>query len=265
MKHVLGSHQHHDSYRKYHGHNSVISGLLGECGLKAFGNRDKSTRPSDSILPHVRSDANIYDKQGASGLEYLTLEYFARPGRNLYSRVSVGYLEAMYGGASAELLWKPVDSRLALGTEINYARQRDFNKQFGFQKYGIVTGHASAYYEFSNGFAGTLDVGRYLAGDWGATLRLDRTFDNGWKLGAFATVTDVSPSDFGEGSFDKGIQLTVPISWFSGRPAQKRIEAVIRPVLRDGGAKLDVRNRLYGLVSDYHDPTLQDQWGRFWR
>jgi hypothetical protein len=239
--------------------------LSGAVRLKAFGNRDQSTRPSTSVLPHVRSDSNIYDQEGASGLEYLTVEYFARPGRNLYSRVSVGYLEAMYGGASAELLWKPVDSRLALGAEINYARQRDFNKQFGFQSYGIVTGHASAYYDFANGFEGTLDVGRYLAGDWGATMRLDRTFDNGWKLGAFATVTDVSASDFGEGSFDKGIQLTVPLSWFSGHPTQRGSDAIIRPVLRDGGARLNVRNRLNGLVSEYHDPALQGQWGRFWR
>jgi len=39
MKHVLGSHQHNDLYRKYHGHDSVISGLLGECGVKLLGQR----------------------------------------------------------------------------------------------------------------------------------------------------------------------------------------------------------------------------------
>ena len=128
-----------------------------------------------------------------------------------------------------------------------------------------MTGHASAYYDFGNDFEGAVDVGRYLAGDWGTTLRLDRTFANGWRVGAFATVTDVSAGDFGEGSFDKGIQFTFPLSWFTGSPTQKRVDTVIRPLLRDGGAKLDVRNRLYGLVSGYHDPNLQDQWGRFWR
>jgi hypothetical protein len=103
----------------------------------------------------------------------------------------------MYAGASAELLWKPVDSRLALGVEVNYAQQRDFDQLFGLRDYNIVTGHVSAYYDFGKGYHGQLDVGRYLAGDVGATLSIDREFANGWRLGAFATLTDVTSEDFG--------------------------------------------------------------------
>ena len=46
-------------------------------------------------------------------------------------------------------------------------------------------------------------AGQYLAKDVGATLEVRRTFRNGWQLGAWATMTDVSSEDFGEGSFDK--------------------------------------------------------------
>ncbi len=239
--------------------------LSGGAQIKFFGNRDQSNRVSDSLLPTVRTNANSYAREGASGIDYLTFEYFARPGTNLYSRVSVGYLESMFGGVSAELLWKPVASRLAFGAEVNYARQRDFDRLFGFQDYGVVTGHASAYYAFGNGFEGSVDVGRYLAGDVGATVTLARTFGNGWRVGAFATKTNVSAEEFGEGSFDKGITLSIPLSWFVGQPSQRTLNAVIRPISRDGGARLDVRNRLYGLVNDYHQPELQDQWGQFWR
>ena len=35
MKRAPRSHQHHDLYRKYHDHDSEISELLGECGLRA--------------------------------------------------------------------------------------------------------------------------------------------------------------------------------------------------------------------------------------
>jgi hypothetical protein len=35
MKHIPRSHQHHDLYRKGYGHDSEISGLLGECGFIA--------------------------------------------------------------------------------------------------------------------------------------------------------------------------------------------------------------------------------------
>lgn len=237
----------------------------GAVRLKIAGDLDESMRVSDSVLPHVRSDANIYDREGENGIQYLTLDYFFRPAENLYGRVSAGYLEPMFGGVSGELLWKPVDSRLGLGAELNYARQRDFDKLFGFQDYDVVTGHVSAYYELGGGFDAQLDVGRYLAGDWGATVSLDRTFANGWRIGAFATLTEVSAEEFGEGSFDKGIRITAPISWFTGRPSRSEIATTIRPVQRDGGQRIDIRNRLYPLVRDYHESDLSEEWGRFFR
>lgn len=241
--------------------------ISGSVQAKLIGNQGSATRVSDSTLPHVRSDASVYAANGAVGLDALTLDYLGHPGRDFYTRVSVGYLETMYGGVSAELLWKPVDSRLALGAEVNYVRQRDTDKLLGFGEYdyGVATGHLSAYYAFANGFDVQLDAGRYLAGDWGATLGIDRTFDNGWRVGAFATLTDVPFEQFGEGSFDKGIRLTIPQSWFTGKPTQNSGSMLLRPVLRDGGARLSVRNRLYGLVRGYHEPEMGDQWGRFWR
>lgn len=136
---------------------------------------------------------------------------------------------------------------------------------FGFQDYDVLTGHASVYWELRDGFHAQVDAGRYLAGDWGATLSLDREFDNGWRVGAYATLTDVSPSEFGEGAFDKGIRLTVPLSWFTGQASQKRPTATIRPVLRDGGARLNVPDRLYDLVRDAHEPALRNQRAKFWR
>lgn len=238
--------------------------LSGAYRLKLLGNLDESDRVSDSVLPRVRSESNLYDREG-SGLEYLTLDYFARPGEDLYARLSVGYLERMFGGVSGEFLWKPVDSRLGLGVEVNYVQQRDFDRGFGFQDYDVATGHVSAYYDLGRGFEAQVDVGRYLAGDWGTTLSLDRTFANGWSLGAFATFTDVSAEEFGEGSFDKGIRLTAPLSWFTGQPNRTDFSGTIRPVQRDGGARLNVQNRLYPLVRDYHEGELTDEWGRFWR
>ena len=179
--------------------------------------------------------------------------------------VTLGYLEQMYGGVSGEVLWKPVDSRLALGLEVNYAKQRDFNQLLAFRDYDVVTGHASAYYDFGKGFVGQVDVGRYLAGDVGATLALDRYFANGWRVGAYATFTDMPTSVFGEGSFDKGIRLTIPLAFATATPSAKTFTTTLKPLNRDGGARLAVDGRLYELVRDSHQGTLQDRWGRFWR
>ncbi len=240
----------------------VLSGAIRK---KVAGNLDTVTRNSNSVLPHVRSDFNLYDKQGDPAIEHATAEYFFRLAPDLYGRISAGYLERMYGGLSTELLWKPVDSRLALGLELNAVRQRDFDQMLGFRAYGVVTGHASAYWDIGNGFFAQVDVGRYLAGDYGATFTLDRVFDNGWKVGAFFTLTNVSFTDFGEGSFDKGLRFTIPVSWLTGRDSPKVLSSVMRPLTRDGGARLELRNRLYGLLEDYQGDRLKRRWGRFWR
>lgn len=60
---------------------------------KLAGNLDKSQRDSNSILPHVRSDSNKYDANGDPAIENLTLAWYAKPAPNLYSRVTLGYLE----------------------------------------------------------------------------------------------------------------------------------------------------------------------------
>lgn len=239
--------------------------LSGGVSKRLVGNMDSVTRRDPSALPRVRTDYAIYARDGDPSLDFLTLTGYARPGPNLYARMSFGYLEEMYAGASAEVLWKPVDSRLALGAEINYAHQRDFDQLFGLRDYNIVTGHVSAYYDFGNGFHGQLDVGRYLAGDVGATLSLDREFANGWRIGTFATLTDVSPEDFGEGSFDKGFRVTIPLGPSMGTPTRRTANMTIRPLTRDGGARLELQDRLYEQVRDYHSPELEKKWGRFWR
>ena len=240
----------------------ILSGALTK---RVIGNLNTVTRPSNSVIRHVRSDYGLYDNAGDPAIAHLTAEYFFKPRRNLYGRVTFGYLEKMYAGLSAEMLWKPVDSRLALGAELNLVRQRAFNQLLGLQSYSVVMGQASAYWDIGNGYSAQLDVGRYLAGDYGATVTLDRVFDNGWKVGAYFTLTTVSFADFGEGSFDKGLRFTIPVAWMTGRPTTRKNTLIITPITRDGGARLEVRNRLYGLVEDYQGDRLKRRWGRFWR
>lgn len=244
-----------------------------------------------SDLPPVRRFAGLYAAEGSPGIRHLTLTHYGRPGADLYSRVSLGYLEPMFGGVSAELLYKPVDRRWAIGAEINHVAQRDVDMLLGFgdycrardgidycespddgddirdvaEDYRVTTGHLSFYYDFDNGFHGQVDVGRYLAGDWGATFSVDREFENGWRVGAYATFTDVSFEEFGEGSFDKGIRVTLPFDFILGTPTRRQADTTLASLSRDGGARLDVEGRLYDTVRDGHVPVLADSWGRFWR
>jgi hypothetical protein len=243
---------------------NVAPGLVayGAVTKKLVGNLAKSDRNSNSVLPHVRSDYNLYDKHGDPALEKLAVAYYAHLGPDLFGRVTLGSLERMYGGISTELLWQHPGNRLALGAELDYARQRDYNIGLGFRHYGVVTGFVSAYYRFNRGYTARLDVGRYLAGDKGATLTLAREFPNGWRVGAFATLTNVSSKDFGEGSFDKGIFVRIPLSWMLGRPSRDAFNMGFRPIQRDGGQMLNVAGRLYETVRAYRTGDLNDQWGR---
>ena len=76
---------------------------------------------------------------------------------------------------------------------------------------------------------------------------------------------NVSAKDFGEGSFDKGIYLTIPISWLSGTPTRLGRTIVLRPIGGDGGARLNVNGRLYEVLRSYDQTRLDDQWGRVWK
>jgi hypothetical protein len=243
-----------------------VTGVVaqGRVRQRLLGNRDDLPE-SNSVVERVRSEGARYIREGETALSSLTLAHYFRPATDIYGRVTLGYLEYMHAGISGELLWKPVDSRLALGAELNYTAQRDFDQGFGLQDYEVATGHLSAYYKTSGDYHYQLDVGRYLAGDWGGTLTIDREFDNGARIGVFATLTDMPFEDFGEGSFDKGIRINIPFSALSGQRAGGSLSRTIRPVQRDGGARLIVPGRLYNSVRSWHQPGLQSQWGRFWR
>lgn len=253
----------------------VLQSVLGEQKPLTFFDT-----PNDYV--NVRTDGAFFGRHGGPTLERLTLTHYSRPGKDIYGRITAGYLERMYGGISGEVLWKPVGSRLALGAEVNYAALRDQDMGFGFAlyetvredglrnrvevgDYDVVTGHLSAYYELGRGYHAQVDVGRYLAGDWGATFSLDREFENGWKVGGYFTLTDMPFDDFGEGSFDKGIRISIPFDYFIGTPSQKSVSTTLQSLARDGGARLDVDGRLYDVVRGGHQTDLTDTWGRFWR
>lgn len=243
----------------------ILSGTLQQSLLR----NDAEDPGPDSTpdLQNVRTDGGFYGDDGVPVLQSLSLTHFGRPANDIYSRVSLGYLERMFGGISGELLWKPADSRLGFGAELNQVAQRDSDMLFGFGEYdyAVTSGHLSAYYDLGNGYHGQLDVGRYLAGDWGATLRLDREYDNGVRIGAFVTQTDVDYAEFGDGSYNKGVVVSIPQDFLTGQPTRRTYGTTLRTRTGDGGARLRVDGRLYDVVRDAHQADLADTWGRFWR
>ena len=80
-------------------------------------------------------------------------------------------------------------------------------------------------------------------------------------------LTDVPFSTFGEGSFEKGLTIKAPISWFTGRKSKAVAKGIIRPITGDGGAKLNLSKDkyLYNTISEYDTKKIRDNWKRVFR
>jgi hypothetical protein len=236
--------------------------VTGVLGIDVANNFDGLRLESNSELPRVRSDIKYYLQEGETGIRRLEADYLWKPAGDWYARVSAGLLEEMFGGVGGEVLYRPWGSRLALGADLAWVKQRDFDQKLDFRDYEVVTGHATLYYELPfYDLRGAVSAGRYLAGDVGVTFDLSRRFDNGTRVGAFATFTDVSAEEFGEGSFDKGIYLAVPLDLFLARETASYAGFTWRPLTRDGGQRLAQGKPLYPLT----DPASLGSLGRDWQ
>ena len=210
-------------------------------------NTFNTKRLSNSVLPHVRSDVAEYLTEGKNGISALDFAYRARAGPDIFVEAKAGYLEDMFAGAGAQALWRPEGERWALGADLYDVWQRDYDRLFGLKHYHVLTGHVSFYYRSPwHGIGVNVHAGRYLAGDWGATFEVTRRFSTGVEIGAFATFTTVPFEKFGEGSFDKGVMLNIPLEWALPLSTQSSYNLTLRPLTRDGGQRLEGDDSLYG-------------------
>jgi len=226
--------------------------LTGTVSANLFNNYDKFKYDAPSRLPRVRTDLRQYMTDSDFTVPNLQLTTTGTFGRDFYGMAYAGYLEWMYAGVGGEILYRPWGEPWAVGANVNWVRQRDYDQLAGLRDYTITTGHASFYYSFDREqrIVGSLSAGRYLAGDYGATVNLARSFDNGVTMGAYATKTNVSARDFGEGSFDKGIYISIPFDTILPRSNRARATFVWNPLVRDGGAMLGRKYSLYGVTGE---------------
>ena len=231
--------------------------------LDIDNNFDEIVRTSDSVLPHVRSDSGLYLQEGASGLEAFYIEKKDNLASDVYYRLYAGVLEDMYSGVGGELLIQPFRSRLAWGFSANWVKQRDYDKSFSHLDYDTVTAFASLYWAMPwYNYDIAVHAGQYLAKDIGVTFDIRRTLDNGWQVGAWATLTDVPFEEFGEGSFDKGLYFRIPLQNLFGINTRLSSATALRSIQRDGGQRLeafsgnlwyDLRSTRYDAIDNHRD------------
>jgi hypothetical protein len=193
-------------------------------------------------------------------LENAFLHYNSYIGGNWYGQAYAGYFETMYGGVGAEVLHRPLDSNWAFGVDLNYVKQRSYEEEFKFIDYQELTGHANIYWQPESDLLKdtllTFKIGRYLAKDKGLTIDFAKRFDSGIVIGAFATKTNVSSVDYGEGSFSKGFYMSIPFDLFSIKNSVGRGRLPWVPISRDGGQPLNRPVQLFE-ITERRSPFLR--------
>ncbi len=209
--------------------------------LENFDKFNYTVDNQQTPLPRVRTYMREYVTGSVLSLENLYLQWQDQIAPNWFAQAYGGYLETMYGGVGTELLYRPVDSNIAVGFDLNYVRQRDYDSELDFFDYKTFTGHINVYWKpaFLPDTQLTFNIGQFLAKDKGVNVDFAKRFNSGIVVGAYAAFTNVSAEEYGEGSFTKGFYLSIPFDLFSLRPAKGRGRLPWVPIARDGGQPLN--------------------------
>lgn len=244
-----------------------------------YNNYDKFiyvTPPDGTTVPRVRTMFRAYQNEHAVTMSNLQLTWFQEYSNTMDQQFYAGYLESMFAGVGTEFLYRPQGANWAIGADVNVISQRDPQSYFGVYdekwqnvpEYGRpfqvidkgFTGFVSGYYypqwEFLQDLMIQVDVGQFLAGDVGTQINVSKQFKSGVIAGAFASFTDLSADEFGEGSFTKGFYLSIPFDIMTVKPSNNRANFSWQPLTRDGGQKL---GRKYSLIelTDERNPWYQ--------
>jgi hypothetical protein len=219
------------------------------------------SQPSNSTLPHVRSDIAEYKKASAFKLTRLLLNQLYFPAERVYARASAGIYEEMFGGAGGQVLYLPTGAGWGTDLAVDWVKQRDFDG-WGFRDYDTVTAIASFHYRLPLGITATARGGRFLAKDEGVRFEFKRRFASGWEAGVWYTRTNgddiTSPGSPSDPYYDKGIFLSIPISTLLTKDNQEVARMSLAPWTRDVGQMVVSPLDLYRLmekplVLDVHD------------
>ena len=206
---------------------------------------DLRFKPVDTYPAQVRSDVKEYLKNFENRfiIGRAQFDYHITPIKNNHIMLSAGILEEMFSGYGLEYLYFDNSKNYAVGFELFNVKKRDYELRSGNLDYQNTTGHLNFYYRNYEiiPFDAKVSYGEYLAGDVGATFEISRSFSNGAEFGIFASFTDVTTKQFGEGTFDKGIFFNIPIY-------KNFVNYTWRPLTKDPGAKLNRKNTLNDLL-----------------
>ncbi|MCO6411198.1 MAG: YjbH domain-containing protein [Thiogranum sp.] len=209
------------------------------------------SRPSNSRLPHVRSDIALYRQEGERlKLARLLVNQYLHPAQRVYARLSAGLYEEMFAGGGGQVLYLPEQADWAVDFSADWLRQRDTEGAFGFRDYDTLTALGALHYRLPFwGLTATARAGRFLARDEGVRFEIKRRFRSGISIGLWYTRTNgddiTSPGSPGDPYYDKGVFASIPLSSMLTRDTQARAGMSLAPWTRDVGQMVVSPGDLY--------------------
>nr|WP_285892405.1 YjbH domain-containing protein [Vibrio intestinalis] len=263
--------------------------LSGSIYFNLFDNYDKYNYVENSphirnySTPRVRTMFRAYVHDNPIRLNNLQLTWFEQPSTNIFTQVYGGYLETMFAGVGTEILYRQNNTNWAVGLDMNLISQRDPDSWFGVyeddyffydeaacnsqvpscQAYVLskgTTGHVTGYYmpEWSllQDTLFKVSFGQFLGGDVGTRVDFSKQFKSGVTVGAYATFTDLTAEEYGEGSYNKGFYVSIPFDVMTIKPSTSRANLAWQPITRDGGQMLSKKHQLFN-KTDARSPWYQ--------
>ena len=242
--------------------------LNAAAGLTLLETVSGVKQPSNSNLPHVRTDVAKYLGESRFALSRVLLNKYLNPAERWYVRGSAGLYEDMFRGVGGQVLYLPKDSRWAVDLSVDALQQRGYKRLLDSLDYKTVTAIASLHYKLPRGVTVTARAGRFLARDEGVRVEFKRRFQSGIEVGAWYSRTNgndiTPPGKPGQPYHDRGIFLSVPFKSMLAMDSQGTAGFSISPWTRDVGQMVASPGDLYEMIEQpRRDMNTYDGLGNF--
>jgi membrane-associated phospholipid phosphatase len=242
--------------------------LSSDLKLDLFENVSGVTQPSNSLLPHVRTEIAAYKRGGHFKLNRLLMNKYVTSDERIYARVSGGFYEEMYRGFGGQVLYLPKASHWAADVSVDALQQRGYRGWFDKLDYKTVTALGALHYQLPYDITATARAGRFLARDEGVRLEFKRRFLSGVEFGVWYTKTNgrdiTNPGTPTNPYHDKGVFLSIPLNVMLPSDTQATADIGISPWTRDVGQMVASPGDLYDLFEQpRRDMTMYDGLGNF--
>ncbi len=169
-----------------------------------------------------------------------------------FGRMSFGYLEYMYAGASGEVLHFFGDGSLAVGLQADWVRKREPGSTMALKDLDFYDLLANAYFRVPR-----LDVtlqaqcGRFMAGDVGWLFTGTREYDTGISIGGWWSFTNTDDlQGYSKGYDSKGVFISLPARIFLPQDSPTRYHYSFAPWTRDAAQTPYHWQTLFDLAGD---------------